>query len=278
MKNILNSNTSTDENFKKLIQQTRTEGATIAQPMNFPRLDQPVEPQDPKSARINQAIGQEIEKRMKEVTEMRGGLRKETVQGIEELQKFVAEQQQEEKKEETKAERGPEKFKPENDDWVYDDYGNAIRNMHANTKRRKAIEARCSEMDIAELLINQYVEQNVPISDKVTVTYRSITGKEDLLIKSIMAKEVHYANQISSAYTVTKWGLLKLATSLTKINGRPFPEIKDAKGKPDEALLLNKLEIICNYPIEFLLDLDINHIWFTERVKALTVSDNIINF
>jgi len=167
----------------------------------------------------------------------------------------------------------------ENDDYIYDDYNNRFRNLHLNRKRRKAIEDRCAEMSITDLLVNGYVEQSVPIvPDKFVVTFRSISGKEDLLVKSLMAKEVTSANQMSASYMLGKLSMLNLSCSIMKINGRSLVDIKGADGKPDEKLLQQKFEQIAGYPIDILADLSANYSWFTERVKSLSVADNIINF
>lgn len=168
-----------------------------------------------------------------------------------------------------------------NDDYFYDNYGTKIRNIHLNKKRRKAIEDRCSEMSITELLSNpnQSIEQLVPIvPGKFEVLFRSISGKEDLLIKSILSRENQNKNHLSASYVLGKMGLLNVACSVIRINETRFPDIKDSNGKPSEELLLSKFEIVSNYPVDILADISANYFWFTERVKQLTSVDNILNF
>lgn len=236
---------------------------------SYPRLDAPS--QDPKSAAINQRMRASLENDKVQ----QASLSNETIEGL----KKLAEETKKLEDEELASKTG---VSEDDDDYIYDDYGNKIRNLHNNRKRRKAIEARCSEMDIADLLINQYVEQTVPIiseeSRKFVVTFRSLSGHEDLLIKSLMAREAHHANQISSWYMIGKFSMLRLAAGLVKINGRTLQDIKGPDGKPDEKLLLQKFQYIANFPNDILTDLDVNYIWFSERVKELSVADNIINF
>ncbi len=168
-----------------------------------------------------------------------------------------------------------------NDDYFYDNYGTKIRNIHLNKKRRKAIEERCSEMSISDLLSNpdQTLEQIVPIvPGKFEVVYKSISGKEDLLIKAILSRENQNKNHLSASYVLGKMGLLNVTCSIVRINDRRFQDIKDSNGKPSEELLLSKFETISNYPVDILADLSANYFWFTERVKQLTSVDNILNF
>lgn len=167
------------------------------------------------------------------------------------------------------------------DDYFYDGYGSKIRNIHLNKKRRKAIEDRCSDMSITDLLANpdQTIEQLVPmVPGKFEVLFKSVSGKEDLLIKSILAKENQAKNQLSASYILGKMGLLNLACSIVRINERRFQDIRDSNGKPSDELLLSKFETVSNYPVDILADLSANYFWFTERVKQLTSVDNILNF
>jgi hypothetical protein len=93
-----------------------------------------------------------------------------------------------------------------------------------------------------------------------------------------MAREVSQPNQISSWYIIGKYSMLRLAVGLMSINGKRLLDIKGPNGKTDEKLLLQKYDFIANYPNDILSDLDINYIWFSERVKELSVADNILNF
>jgi hypothetical protein len=180
-----------------------------------------------------------------------------------------------------KAKKAAENPEEDDDDYFYDSYGTKIRNIHLNKKRRAAIESRCSDISISDLLSSpdQTIEQLVPIvPGKFEVVFRSISGKEDLLIKAIMAKEERAKSQVSVSYVLAKMGLLNLTCSLIKINDRVFPGIKGADGKPSEELLLSKFDSITNYPVDILADLGANQYWFSERVKQLSSVDNILNF
>lgn len=254
--------TNQPSQYQKLLEQSKTvakQELPTMKKMDTLRNDK----QDTSSA-INENIKKVIGSQIQSLEKKPEGLSEDTIAGL----KMVAEDNA---KNEVKFE--------EDDDYIYDDYNNRFRNLHLNRKRRKAIEDRCSEMNISDLLVNGYVEQVVPIvPEKLVITFRSMSGREDLLVKSMMAKEVTAANQMSASYMIGKLSMLNLACSLVKINGRPLMDIKGADGKPDEKLLQLKFEHIASYPIDLLADFSANYSWFTERVKSLSVADNIINF
>lgn len=256
-------NTTANEQFQKLLEQSKY-NATPELPKNLPRLDIPMEKPSEKTLAINQSIKDSI------ATAMGPGLSEATLKGLTQVANEM-----------NKESIKPEELKEEEEDdsFWYDERGNKIRNLHNNRKRRKAIEARCLEMDIMELITNGVVEQTVPIAPpKFVVTFKSLSGKENLLIQSIIAKETSNTDKISKWYITHKIGMLQLATSIVRINNKAYPTIKGVDGKPSEELLLKKFELISELPIDIIMDLDVNYIWFTERVKSLSVVDNIINF
>lgn len=270
-------NTTTNEEFNKLLAQSKYSPKPEL-PQNLPRLDMPMErPADKTTLAINKSMQKSVEsdmaERVKTLQDQQSGLSSETVKALTQI-----------------AKEAPQEFtvsppeEEEDDSYFYDEQGHKIRNIHNNRKRRKAIESRCSEMDILELIASGSIEQTVPIVPKQSdgkefiVTYRSLSGRDNLLIQTIMAKNTSSADRLSVWYAIHKISMLRLAASIMKINGRSLPDIKGPDGKPDEQLLLSKFELISNYPIDILMDLDVNYTWFTERVKSLSVVDNITNF
>jgi hypothetical protein len=164
---------------------------------------------------------------------------------------------------------------PEEDNsFVYDDYGNKIRNIHASRARRKKIEARCKAMDIAELLMQGYIEQRVPLKPgKLEVVFRSLSSADSMFVLSQLEKDK--GSNLLIAYKI---GRMNLALSLVSINGERYEEVKRG-GKINEEAFNSKYEKICNLPEDTATDLVINYGWFCERVKELSVDDeSIINF
>ncbi len=176
------------------------------------------------------------------------------------------------------AEKDKEKEKEtdiaEDNSFVYDDYGNKMRNIHGSRARRKKVEARCTPMDMAELLMLNYVEQRVVLRPgKLEVVYRSINSSDAMFAFSQIEKEKGSALMV--AYKI---GRLNLTLSLVSINSQKFDPIK-IDNKIDPVLFQAKYEKICSFPEDLLVDLIVNYQWFTERVKELSVDDeSIINF
>ena len=164
---------------------------------------------------------------------------------------------------------------PEEDNsFIYDDYGNKIRNIHASRARRKKIESRCKPMDIAELLMQGYVEQRVPLKPgKLEVVFRSLSSSDSMFMLSQLEKD-----KGSNLLVAYKIGRMNLTLSLVSINGERYEEIKRG-GKINEEAFNSKYEKICNLPEDIATDLIVNYGWFCERVKELSVDDeSIINF
>lgn len=162
----------------------------------------------------------------------------------------------------------------EDDTFIMDELNNVIRNQHGNRKRRKNIEKRCSKITIADLIIKKYIEQNVPlIPEKLELKYRTVSGLDDEFIKQKISKL-----QGSKAYIATKYTAYTLAASIISINNNPLIECRE-NNKLVEEKLEKKYEQIFEYPVDFIADLAVNYLWFSERVKDLSIdNESIINF
>jgi hypothetical protein len=198
---------------------------------------------------------------------------------LEESKKAIQEITENELKEQLEKVKESEKpsieLTEEDDRFSFDELGNKIRNLHMNRIRRKRIEERCKKMDISDMLIKGYVEQDVILKPGLVVRYRSLSGHDDMEIKNIV-----YGKATSNSRIVlsNKAVAYSLTASIVSINDQYFPECRK-DGKIIEEKLEEKLNKLYSYPFDFLADLMVNCGWFSERVKELSLdNESIINF
>jgi hypothetical protein len=138
-------------------------------------------------------------------------------------------------------------------------------NLLNNPKRRKTIEDRIRPMDITEIILHGEVHQVVPIvPGKLEVTYRSVSGEEDLAIKRMMFGETG-----GDRYLMDKFTLMQLTLALKSINDDELPTHLGDKGTVDEEKFIKKFEKVIKFPLQLLGDLGVQYLWFDERVRKL---------
>jgi hypothetical protein len=159
----------------------------------------------------------------------------------------------------------------------FDDVRNEAERIHNNRKRRDLIEARCEAMSFDDLLWSGEVKQLVPIiPGKFEVTFKSITGDENLFIRKYLAKR----QRVSDAHDYELYQTCQLAMGVSAISGathKVFPEIKDSKGEIDEKTFEARLHLITKMALPILADLSVNFNWFDMRVRKLIVPDDLKN-
>lgn len=191
-------------------------------------------------------------------------LRPETLAQLKSYHKAVEEM---EKGKEEKVDLGPlpegVKVPVETDTTFY-------RNSNFDNKKvRAAVEARCKEMDFADLVLTGRVNQEVPvIPGKVVFEFQSLTGADSYWIESNAQSETH-----------TDWGLkswvmwAQLTMSLVSLNGRPFPNHLGKDGDVDPKLFREKQAKIMKMGAK-LLDIALTNMnWFNERVDKILEND-----
>jgi hypothetical protein len=200
------------------------------------------------------------------------GLRPETVQQLAE----VAKANQEAKKDENDTELKKIRDEIDEIDDVFEtnEFGERVRSILSNKKRKAAIESRCEAMKFEDLLITGSVQQRVPIiPNRFEPTYRSPSGAEDLEVKRIMG-QVRGTEQ----YILDTFSIYGLTLGLYSINGKPLPSHLKGDGEFDETLFKTKYAIISKMGLPILADLVVNYMWFGRRVQKLTVYDDIKGF
>lgn len=209
------------------------------------------------------------------------GLRPETLEQIEAVSQANTSEEHSKKadpleksKEEKEADKATEDLDEFEEQFDTDEYGNKVRNMLINKDRRDAIEKRCTSMNIEDLLTQQEIRQTVPIiPGKLEVTFRSMTGQEDLYVKRRLFGMKTSAQAVLDTLTV-----MNLTCSMYSVNRRPLPSHLDKDGDIQDELFDAKMKAILKMPIQMLADLSVNYSWFDRRVKKLFITDEIKGF
>ncbi len=200
-----------------------------------------------------------------------GGLRPETIKGIEQLAKA-----QKDTAAETDAalKKDLEELDALDDTFELDEYGNKVHTTLNNKKRKDAIEARCEPMSIDDLILRGEVRQRVPVVPRqFEPTFRSVGGDEMLFIKRLMTGE-----RGSDQYISDKFSVYQLTLGLYALNGNPLPSHLNADKDPDETLFKAKYKVLAKLPSAVLADLSVNWVWFSRRLEKLFVVDNFKGF
>lgn len=138
-----------------------------------------------------------------------------------------------------------------------------------NKKVRKAIEARCVEMDFADLVLTGRVSQKVAvIPKKLTFEFQSLTGGESYWIESRAQSEAS-----------TDWGLrswvvwAQLTMALVSVNGAQLPTHLGKDGDVDEKLFNEKRTRVMKLGAK-VLDIAVTNMnWFNDRVDRIFQND-----
>jgi hypothetical protein len=159
--------------------------------------------------------------------------------------------------------------------WETNEFGERVRSLLANKKRKELIEARCEPMDIADLLMKGYVSQKVPIvPGRFEPTFRSMSGEENLEVLRLMGRISGGVDQ----YILDSLSIYKLTCGLERINGKVLASHLDKDGNFNEEMFLAKFKVVKKMALPVLADLVVNFDWFARRVQKLTVVDDIKSF
>lgn len=195
-----------------------------------------------------------------------------------ELMKIVMSTEEPKKEEEIKEEKKEEEY---DDSYYYDEQTNTKRPNPYSQKRRKEIEARCSKIDLSDMLLRQRVEQKVPIiQNKFEITLRDTTGIEDTFIKQQLAKEYYDRTEISASYAASKLARFRLAFCLLAINGKQLTDISvenEPATEQEVKAFKEKVQFVSRYPENIVQELDTQIVWFKDRVRLISMTD-IQNF
>lgn len=139
---------------------------------------------------------------------------------------------------------------------------------YATEERRKAVEARCPDMIIDDLLETGEVRQKVPIihkggKDKLVVEYRSVRYDEHLLLLSVLGDV-----DPNDLYLSEKASVQQLAAQVSAINGRSLPT-HQKDGWVEKDLLWTKTVALIRRSLQVVSLIHVNMRWFNMRVDDL---------
>jgi len=202
-------------------------------------------------------------------------LSQETVEGLEALKKFNTEAQAaQESQAEESAKEHVEKDQHErlaDDLGLDDDFMKEMRERRQDldtTELKEAIEARCDEMTIDQLIEEGELRQTVPIvREKFVVVFRTISGEEDLAIK----RELYVERNAPDIYLFDKLNMMQLCAGIFSINGKPLTDHLNDKRRFDKEQFKLKFNQVNGMPLPMLASLSINYTWFDRRARKLFV-------
>lgn len=204
----------------------------------------------------------------------------ETIAGLEALKRFQAEaaktQEQTAQEEEKKAVEAVKDSGPAAPFKDQPDLSGLLEQIRAEQERlgedriarlKKETEARLRPLSVEKLIEEGEARQDVPIvRDKLVVTYRTLSGEEDLAIKRELYGVVGGDN-----YLVDLLGMMQMTAGIYAINGRPLPAHLDDKRRWNKDLFYTKLDIVKAYPIQMLAIMGLNFTWFDQRTRELFI-------
>jgi len=202
-------------------------------------------------------------------------LSQESVEQLEAAQAQVEEEELEEELEEDRTAAELEEAEEEmiQRDTPFDFEGIQEQQRELMSKeRKKAIEERLDELDIADMVMKREIQQDIPvIPGKLIYRLRTYNQHEYLACLQYV-----YENPGSVTWAEEYLNTCKLVCSLVAINGAPLPtHMKD--GAVDKKLFEKKMSHVASFPVHLIADLSVQAIWFNQRVNALFSVGNLKN-
>lgn len=144
-----------------------------------------------------------------------------------------------------------------------------IKDILKNPKQKEIVEARCKELDINELIMQNVVTQRVPIiPGKFEPTFESMRGDVELVMKRLLVQESKSVS-VTENYLLDKYAVMTTTSGVIAINGNPIPSMYDANGDFNEDMFWKKFNWMLKRPIHMLASLGIHYSWFEQRVRKL---------
>ena len=152
-----------------------------------------------------------------------------------------------------------------------------IRQGMMSEERRKDIESRLSELDIADMIMKREIQQEIPvIPNKLVVTLRTFNQRENIWVLKYL-----YDFPGSPAYTQELLNTCRLVCGLVAINGQYLPDHRKDVGKPTEDIVREDFEKkffhVASFPVQLVADLSVQSLWFQDRVDKLFTLDTLKN-
>jgi hypothetical protein len=164
------------------------------------------------------------------------------------------------------------------DDFDFDTFRQMMMKDLLNNEDQKAIiEERLKPMDLTDLIMAGSIAQEVIIiPGKFWVTFRSVSGQDDLAVKRLLMQEAK-AIQVDDRYYLDKFAFMTLTLGLESINSNPLPSYKGADGNFNEDAFWKKYEFVTKLNIHMIASLGVNYFWYDTRVRKLMVAEKVKN-
>lgn len=164
------------------------------------------------------------------------------------------------------------------DSFDYDALRDAINeDILRNPDQKKIIEGRLEALDIDDLIVKNRVTQRVPIiPKKFEVTYRSMTGNDDLALKRLLMQESKSV-EVTERFLLDKYAFMALSCGIVAVNSNALPDHIDSEGMFNETMFWKKFEWVMKRPLHMLSSIGVNHTWFEMRVRKLFVAEKVGN-
>lgn len=247
-------------------------GQQVQQPPTAPFGQVPPEmQQDP---RFRPGIGSQIAGNQPDLKDEQGNwkpnLSPETQQQMQDLAEFQAKAQKVQTQEAIKK---PDEEKKGSEGELYEDLRRMVGSEEQwsklnNPERKKSIEGRLSPMEFTHIIIHGELRQDVPIRKNLTLTFRTVSGEEDLEVKRLM-----FGEEGGDRYLMDKFSIMQLTLALVSINDEELPTHLDKDKKFDRTAFDAKYDKVLRFPIQLLGDFGLQYLWFHERVQDLLIEE-----
>lgn len=152
-----------------------------------------------------------------------------------------------------------------------------VKDLINNPEQRKIVEERCKPMSLADLVVEGFISQVVPVvPGTFEPEFTSLTGDDDLNLKRLILEEAK-SLKVDDRYLLDKYALMGLACSVKAINGKPFGDYRDKDGDFHEESFLKKFKKIIRLPLPMLATMGTHYFWFDIRVRKLFVAEKVKN-
>jgi len=164
------------------------------------------------------------------------------------------------------------------DEFDFDSFRQSMmKDILNNPEQKVIIEARLQPLDITDMIVTGYVKQDVPIiPNKLTFTYRSMTGEEDLEIKRLVMSESKSLD-VSDRYLLDKYAFMSMSVGLVAINSKPLGDVYDSNGGFSDEMFWLKFKRVIRLPLHMLASIGLNQMWFEQRARKLYVAEKVGN-
>tara|TARA_Y100000310_G_scaffold297656_1_gene330855 strand:+ start:318 stop:929 length:612 start_codon:yes stop_codon:yes gene_type:complete len=138
-----------------------------------------------------------------------------------------------------------------------------------STLRRDKIESECEDMDVTDLLIKGYIEQDVPVRDGLVLAFRTLSGDQEQWLEhsfmDVRGTQRFLLNELS--YT-------RAAAALVSINGTSFGDdagapVASSGSKAFMEIVDRRAKKLKSFPMILAEDITVQHAWFDARVRKL---------